>query len=121
MLLVDIHQLDIVLAQSIGTSGLEDEVDDIWRVFRLQCEDVGRLGGAQNFCEGGQVDTECNVSITSEGREGFGLEVHRDEGDVTVVHCLEGDTRVIAVEVAVLDEIFDRVDDLVEANQRLLG
>jgi hypothetical protein len=31
---------------------------------------------------------------------------------VGVVHGLEGDTRVIAVEVAVLDQVLDRVDDL---------
>jgi hypothetical protein len=29
-----------------------------------------------------------------------------------VVHGLEGDSRVIAVEVAILDEILDRIDEL---------
>jgi hypothetical protein len=37
---------------------------------------------------------------------------------VRVVHGLEGDTGVIAVEVAVLDKVLDGVDDLVE---RTLG
>ena len=29
-----------------------------------------------------------------------------------VVHSLEGDTGVIAIEVAVLDKVFDSIDDL---------
>jgi hypothetical protein len=33
---------------------------------------------------------------------------------VGVVHGLEGDAGVIAVEVAVLDEVLDSVDDLME-------
>lgn len=37
-----------------------------------------------------------------------------------VVHGLKGDTRVIAVEVAVLHEIFDGVDDLDEACQMVV-
>jgi hypothetical protein len=34
---------------------------------------------------------------------------------VAVVHCLKGDAAVIAVEVAVLHEVLDRVDDLIGA------
>ena len=36
-----------------------------------------------------------------------------------VVHGLQGNARVIAVEVAVLDEIFDRIDDLFEPCTRI--
>lgn len=34
---------------------------------------------------------------------------------MAVVHCLKGDAAVIAVEVAVLHEVLDRVDDLIGA------
>jgi hypothetical protein len=33
---------------------------------------------------------------------------------MAVVHCLQGDAAVIAVEVAVLHQVLDRVDDLQE-------
>jgi hypothetical protein len=38
-----------------------------------------------------------------------------------IVHGLQGNTRVIAVEVAVLDEIFDCIDDLFEPAFELAG
>jgi hypothetical protein len=31
---------------------------------------------------------------------------------MAVVHCLQGDAAVIAVEVAVLHQVLDRIDDL---------
>ena len=38
-----------------------------------------------------------------------------------VVHGLQGNARVIAIEVAVLDEIFDCIDDLFEPCPRKLA
>lgn len=112
MLLVDIHQLDVVLAHAVGIRALEDQVDNIRRVLRLERQDVLVLGRAQHFRQGGQVDAERDVAVAPEGREGLGLEHHRDERHVRVVHCLQRDAAVIAVEVAVLHQVFDRVDDL---------
>lgn len=112
MLLVDVHELDIVLADSVALGALEDQVDDIRRVLRLEGEDVFILCATEDFCEGGEVDAEGKVAVAAEGREGLGLEHHGHEGDVRVVHGLERNAGVIAVKVAVLYEVLDGVDDL---------
>ena len=112
MLLVNVHELDVVLADPVALSALEDQVDDIRCVLRLEGEDVFVLCATEDFCEGSEVDAEGEVAVATERREGFGLEHHGDQGDVGVVHGLEGNAGVIAVEVAVLHEVLDGVDDL---------
>lgn len=112
MLLVNVHELDVILAQSVALRALEHQVDNIRRVLGLEGEDVLVLCAAKDFGEGGKVNAESEVAVAAEGREGFGLEHHGDEGDVRVVHGLEGDAGVIAVEVAVLDKVLDGIDDL---------
>lgn len=112
MLLINIHELQIIFAQSITLAAFKYEVQHIWRVLRLQGQNIFVLGCAQNLCERGEIDTERDVAIAAVGRETFGLQHHGDESDVRVVHGLEGDAGVIAVEIAVLDEVFDRVDHL---------
>ena len=62
--------------------------------------------------EGVEVYAEGNVAIAAKRREGFGLKHHRYQSDVRVVHGLQRDARVIAVEVAVLNEILDGLDNL---------
>lgn len=114
MLLVNIHELNIILAETVGLSTLEHQVDSIRRVFGLQRQDVFILGSAQNLGQRDQVDTEGNVTVAAVWRETLSTEQHGDEGNVRVVHGLEGDTGVIAVEVAVLNEVLDGVDDLRE-------
>ena len=116
MLLVDVHELDIVLADSVALGALEDQVDDIRRVLSLEGEDVFVLCATEDFCKGSKVDAERKVAIAAEGREGFGLEHHGNEGDVGVVHGLERNAGIIAVEVAVLHEVLDGVDDLYEGS-----
>jgi hypothetical protein len=112
VLLVDVHELDIVLADPVGRAVLEDEVDDIGRILGLEGEDVVALGGAEHLCERAQVDTEGDVAVAAEGRKGLGPQQHGDEGNVGVVHGLQRNTRVIAVEIAVLDKVLDGVDNL---------
>lgn len=112
MLLVNVHELDVVLAQSVALRALEHQVDNIRRILSLECENVVALCAAEDLGERSEVDAERKVAIAAEGREGFGLEHHGDESDVGVVHGLERDTGVIAVEVTVLDEVLDGVDDL---------
>ena len=116
MLLIDVHKLNIILAEPIALRALEDQVDDIRRVLGLQCEDVFVLRASKHLLQRGQVDTESEVAIAAKGREGLGLEHHGYQGDVRVVHCLEGDAGVIAVEVAVLYEVLDRIDDLCQVS-----
>lgn len=114
MLLVNVHQLDVVLADSVALGALEDEVDDIGRVLGLEGQDVLVLGGTEDLLQRDQVDTKGDVAVASEGREGVGLEQHGDQGDVGVIHGLETDTRVVAFEVAVLDKVLDGFDNLLQ-------
>ena len=113
MLLINIHQFQIILAQSVIIAALEDEVENIRSILSFESEDILGLGCAKNFCEGGQVDTEGDVTIATIGGETFGLEHHGDQGNVGVVHSLESEAGVITIEIAVLDQIFDSVDDLI--------
>lgn len=113
MLLVNVHELDVIFTDPVALCALKHQVHDIRRIFCLESEDVLVLSAAQDLREGCEVDTERDVAVAAEWGEGFGLEHHRDESDVRVVHGLEGDAGVIAVEIAVLDKVFDGVDDLV--------
>lgn len=112
MLLVNIHKLDVILADPVGGVVLEDEVDDIRRILGLDSENIVVLGGAKDFGKGAEVDAEGNIAIAAEGLEGFRAQEHGDKGNMGVVHGLERDARVIAVEIAVLDEVLDCVDNL---------
>ena len=107
MFLVDVHEFDVVFTNPILIWALKDEIDHIRGIFSLQCENICRLGGSQDFHEGRKVDSESNVAVAAEWRKCFGLQHHGYECDVRVVHGLEGDTRVIAIKVAVLDKILN--------------
>lgn len=112
MLLVNVHELQVVLADAVVLAALKDQVKHVGGVLGLERENIFVLGSAEHLGERGQVDTEGDVAVASVRRKAFGLEHHGHKGNVGVVHGLEGDTRVIAVEVAVLDEILDGVDHL---------
>lgn len=114
MLLVNVHQLDVVLADSIALGALENEVDNIGRIFSLESKDVLVLGGTKDLLQRDEVDAECDVAIASEGREGVGLEQHGNEGDVAVVHGLETHAGIVTFEVAILDKVLDGFDNLLE-------
>jgi hypothetical protein len=71
-IVIDIHELDIILANPVVARVLKDEVDDVWRILCLQSQDVFALRSAEHFCKGPEIDTEGDVTVASEGREGFG-------------------------------------------------
>lgn len=112
MLLVNVHELEVVLGDPVGLGALEDEVEDVGRVLGLEGEDILILSRPQHLGEGGEVDAESNVAVAAEGREALGLEHHGHERHMAVVHGLQGDAAVIAVKVAVLHQILDGVDNL---------
>lgn len=112
MLLVNVHELQVILADSVVLAALEENVEYIGCILGLEGEDVFVLGGTENFGQGCEIHSQSNVSVTSVRGKGLGLQKHRDKGNVRVVHSLERDTRVIAVEVAVLDQVLDGVDHL---------
>ena len=114
MLLVDIHELEVVLAEAVGGGALEAYVERVGGILSLQRQDVIVLGGSQNLGQGHQVDTEGDVAVATVGAEGVGLEHHGDQGNVGVVHGLQRNARVIAVEVAVLHQVFDGVHHLLQ-------
>jgi hypothetical protein len=101
MVLVDIHQLDIILADPVLFRRLKHQIDRIWRVFSLERQYVAGLGSFQDFCERGQVDPEGDVAVAAERGKGFGAEHQSDQSYMGVVHGLHGDARVIAVKINV--------------------
>jgi hypothetical protein len=76
MLLINIHKLQVILAQSITLAALEDQIKNIRRVLGLDGQDIFILGGAENFCKGGEVDTKSYVAVASVGGETLCLEHH---------------------------------------------
>lgn len=65
MLLINVHQLDVVLAESVRLCVLKHEVDDIRRIFCLEREDVVVLRSFQDFGERGEVDSESDVAVAA--------------------------------------------------------
>lgn len=112
MLLVNVHQLDVVFAQPVRLGTLKHQINDIWRVIRLQSQDIFILSSAEDLSQGDKVDTDRDVAVTAIGGEPFSLQKHGHKRNVGVVHSLKGDSGVIAIEVAVLYEILNGVDDL---------
>lgn len=82
MFLINIHKLDVILADSIVLGVLKDQIQRIRRIGSLEGEDILVLGGAEDFGEGVQVDSESNVAVASVWRKPFMGKLHRDEGDV---------------------------------------
>lgn len=114
MLLINIHQLQVILAQAITLARLKLQVQHIRRILCLQGQNIVVLCCSQDLGQGAKVDSKGDVAVAAVRGEAFGLQHHGDERDVRVVHGLQGDAAVVAVEVAVLDEILDRIDDLLE-------
>jgi hypothetical protein len=76
MLLINIHKLQIILAQSIALAALKHQIENIRRVLSLDSQDIFILGGTENFCEGSKVDTKSHVAIASIRGETLCLEHH---------------------------------------------
>ena len=110
--LVNVHELEVVLGDSVIFRTLKDEIQHVGRILGLERQDVLVLRRAQHLGQRRQVDAERDVAITPKGREPLGLKHHRHQRDVAIVHGLQRDAAVIAVEVAVLHEVLDRINDL---------
>ena len=112
VLLVNVHELEVVFGDPLGFDVLELQVEHIGRVLGLEGEDIFVSCRPQHLCERGQVETERDVAVATIGRKAAGPENHGYKRDMAVIHRLQRDSTVIAVEVAVLYEILDRIDDL---------
>jgi hypothetical protein len=66
MLLVNVHEFDVVFTDSVRLSILEREANDIGSILRLHGQDVLIGRASQDFGQGCQVDAERNVSVTTE-------------------------------------------------------
>ena len=109
MLLIDVHELDIIFAEPITLAAFKNQVDGIRMVIGFQCQDVFVLCTSEDFHQGAEINAKSNVAVTSKRGEGFCFEHHRYQSDVGVVHGLQRDAGVIAVEVAVLDEVLNGI------------
>lgn len=118
VLLINVHQLDVVFTDPIVQCAFKHEVDDVWRVLGFERQDIFVLRTAEHFGQRCEIDAQGDVAVAAERGEGFGLEHHRHQGHVGIVHGLESDARVIAIEVAILDQVLDRLDHLWRSCQR---
>jgi hypothetical protein len=112
VLLVDVHELDIILADTVVLGVLKDEAEHVRRILRLQRQGIVVLGRAQHLLQTAEVDSQRDVSVAAELSKSLRLQMHRHQRYVRVVHRLQRDSRVIAVEVAILDQVLDGIDDL---------
>ena len=69
VLLINVHEFDVVFADPVLIWALEDEVDHIRSVFRLQCQNIIRLCCTEDFHEGCEVDSQSDVAIAAKWRE----------------------------------------------------
>lgn len=69
VLLVNVHELDVIFADSVTVGALEDDVDDIGRVLGLECENIVRLSSTEDLLQRCEVDTKGNVAVASKGGE----------------------------------------------------
>lgn len=88
MLLVNVHELDIILAQAVALAGFEHQVYHIRRILRLQRQDIFVLCTSEDLHQGAQIDSKSNVAVAAKRGEGLGFEHHRDERDMGIVHGL---------------------------------
>jgi hypothetical protein len=112
VLLVDVHELDIILADTVVLGVFEDQAEHVRRVLRLQRQGIIALRRTQHLLQTAQVDSQRDVPVASELREALRLQMHRHQRDVRVVHRLQRNSRIIAVKVAILDQVLDGIDDL---------
>lgn len=112
MLLINVHELEVVLANAIVFTALEDKVQHVRGVLSLERQDILVLGGTEHLGQGCQIHSQGDITVASVWRESLSLQHHGDKRDVRVVHGLQRDAGVIAVEVAILDEILDGIDHL---------
>jgi hypothetical protein len=71
MLLINIHQLDVVLAYSVCRRALEDEVDDVWAVLGLECKNIAALCSTEDFRKRVKIDAERDIAIAAVWLEDF--------------------------------------------------
>lgn len=65
VLLVDIHELQIILAQPIAVTALENQIEHIWCILGLERQDIFALGSTKNFRQRCQIDTKGEIAIAS--------------------------------------------------------
>jgi hypothetical protein len=67
MLLVNVHEFDVVFTDPVRLGVLKREANDVWGILRFHCQDVLVGRASQNFGQGGQVDAESDVSVAAKG------------------------------------------------------
>lgn len=73
----------------------------------------------EDLGERGQVDTKRHVTIAAEVLKSISTEDEGNERNVSAIHSLEGDTGRGAIKVDLLDQVGDRVNDLLEQTSLL--
>jgi hypothetical protein len=92
----------------IHTFGLVNKVQEVGIVGGFERADIVVLGALEDLGQTGEVDAQRHGTITSIVDEEFVGQVDRDQGDVRVVHGLEADAFLGALEVGIGYELLGR-------------
>jgi len=92
----------------------EHKGDQVAVIFCFHSDSVVVSGAFENLGHGLQIDTHGHIAVSTEAAETFTPEIKSDEGDVTRVHSLEGNTARGAVKVGLVDQVFDTVHNLLQ-------
>ena len=84
MLLVEVHQLHLVVGDLLLVGRLEHEGDGVGLVLRLDRDNVVGVGALQDLAHAAEVHAHGELAVATELVEPVG-----PQGDVAVVHGLE--------------------------------
>lgn len=76
MLLVDIHQFDVVLGNTIILRVFKNEIEHIRCIVGLERQQVIVLRSTEHLLQRRKIDSEGNIAVTAVWREGVGLQLH---------------------------------------------
>ena len=89
MLLVEVHQLHLVVGDLLLVGRLEHEGDGVGLVLRLDRDNVVGVGALQDLAHAAEVHAHGELAVATELVEPVGPQGHGHQGDVAVVHGLE--------------------------------
>jgi len=93
---------------------LEHQRQRVTIVLGFQRDDIVITRALQNLPHVRGVESQADWPVAPEVVEAAGTQTHGHEGDVGVVHGLDGHLVVGAVDVGLLDEVLQSLDELLE-------
>jgi len=114
LLAVNVHEFELKVGNAILPGTLEHQRQGVPVVLGLQGDDIVIPCALENLPHVRGIEPQADGSVTPEVVEAAGTQTNGHEGDVGVVHGLDGHLVVGAVDVGLLDEVFQRLNELLE-------